>query len=197
MFLTFSVILMTTHKLYACSIYCTNTSSLIVGGVYHNICSLTCHPSMSTASASTSLVCTPHRVNDALLMEALKWRTSYHHKPNTIFMFICESLRVTSSAIYNVTIASCGSLTSKKLQHQDTGQNLLIIHEEHQCLIKLQGKGEFISVVASSSVWWPGLSAEVNKLMTSCQVCSELKRTQYQEPLIQHHFQSHPGRKLH
>uniref|UniRef100_A0A3B1ITQ0 Gypsy retrotransposon integrase-like protein 1 n=1 Tax=Astyanax mexicanus TaxID=7994 RepID=A0A3B1ITQ0_ASTMX len=57
------------------------------------------------------------------------------------------------------------------------GEILLKIHDGHQGLVKCRER-------ANSSVWWPRLSKELSELVTSCQVCRELKRTQQKEPLI-------------
>ena len=51
------------------------------------------------------------------------------------------------------------------------GGTLQNIHDGHQGMNKCREK-------VCSSVWWPGLSAEINRLVTSCQVCCEWKRTQ-------------------
>ena len=69
------------------------------------------------------------------------------------------------------------------------GEILLKIHEGHQGLVKCRER-------ASSSVWWPGLSTELNKLVSSCQVCREQKRTQQMEPLIPTPLPERPWKRI-
>ena len=52
------------------------------------------------------------------------------------------------------------------------------VHEKHQ------GSAVKCRERACSSMWWLGLSADIKKLVTSCQVSCELKRMQQKEPLI-------------
>ena len=63
------------------------------------------------------------------------------------------------------------------------------IHEGHQGLAKCRER-------ARSSVWWPGLSTEISSLVTSCQVCHELKRTQQKEPLIATPLPDRPWKRI-
>ena len=63
------------------------------------------------------------------------------------------------------------------------------IHEGHQGLAKCRER-------ARSSVWWPGLSTEISSLVTSCQVCHELKRTQQKEHLIATPLPDRPWKRI-
>lgn len=45
-------------------------------------------------------------------------------------------------------------------------------------------------------MWWPGLSTEINKLVTSCQVCCEQKRTQQKELLITTLLPERPWKRI-
>lgn len=72
---------------------------------------------------------------------------------------------------------------------QMRGEILQKIHEGHQGLVKCRER-------ACSSVWWPGLSTDINKLVTSCQVCCELKRTQQKEPLISTPLPERPWKRI-
>lgn len=63
------------------------------------------------------------------------------------------------------------------------------IHEGHQGLVKCRER-------ACSSVWWPRLSTEISNLVSSCQVCHELKRTQQKEPLISTPLPDRPWKRI-
>ncbi len=69
------------------------------------------------------------------------------------------------------------------------GEILQKIHNGHQGLVKCRER-------ACSSVWWPGPSTEISKLVTSCQVCHELKRTQQMEPLISTPLPERPWKRI-
>lgn len=69
------------------------------------------------------------------------------------------------------------------------GEILQKIHDGHQGLVKCRER-------ACSSVWWPGLSTEINKLVSSCQVCAELRRTQQMEPLIPTVLPERPWKRI-
>lgn len=51
------------------------------------------------------------------------------------------------------------------------------LHEGQQGLTRCQ-------VRARTSVWWPRISAEITKMMSTCKFCTENKPTQRREPLI-------------
>ena len=69
------------------------------------------------------------------------------------------------------------------------GEILQKIHEGHQGLVKCRER-------ACSSVWWPRLSTEISMLVTSCQVCCELKRTHQKEPLISTPLPERPWKRI-
>ena len=57
------------------------------------------------------------RVNDALIVEALTCKTLYYHESNTIFTFVCESLRVIKKKhVASFVICLCPELLVKRSQ---------------------------------------------------------------------------------
>ena len=66
---------------------------------------------------------------------------------------------------------------------------LLKIHEGHQGLVKCRER-------AQSSVWWPGITKEINNLVMSCELCRELRRTQQREPLIPTPLPERPWKRV-
>ena len=63
------------------------------------------------------------------------------------------------------------------------------IHDGHQGLTKCRDR-------AKSSVWWPGLSAELKHTVMSCHTCQEQKRTQQKEPLISTPLPDRPWKRI-
>lgn len=48
---------------------------------------------------------------------------------------------------------------------------------------------------ARQSMWWPGLSQQINKLVLNCRVCIK-ERTNYTEPLMPSDLPARPWQKL-
>lgn len=63
------------------------------------------------------------------------------------------------------------------------------IHDGHQGLTKCRER-------AKSSVWWPGLSAELKNLVMSCHTCQEQRRAQQKEPLISTPLPDRPWKRI-
>lgn len=63
------------------------------------------------------------------------------------------------------------------------------IHHGHQGLTKCRDR-------ANSSVWWPGLSAELKHTVMSCYTCQEQKQAQQKEPLISTPLPNHPWKRI-
>lgn len=63
------------------------------------------------------------------------------------------------------------------------------IHDGHQGLTKCRDR-------AKSSVWWPGLSAELKHTVMSCHTCQEQKRAQQKEPLISTPLPDRPWKRI-
>lgn len=63
------------------------------------------------------------------------------------------------------------------------------IHEGHQGLVKCRER-------AQSSVWWPGITTEINNLVMSCESCCEMRRTQQREPLISTPLPERPWKRV-
>lgn len=63
------------------------------------------------------------------------------------------------------------------------------IHDGHQGLTKCRDR-------AKSSVWWPGLSAELKNTVMSCHSCQEQKRAQQKEPLISTPLPDRPWKRI-
>ncbi|XP_036071757.1 uncharacterized protein K02A2.6-like [Oryzias melastigma] len=63
------------------------------------------------------------------------------------------------------------------------------IHAGHQGLTKSRER-------ANSSVWWPGLSAELKNTVMQCQTCQEQRRTQQKEPLISTPLPGRPWKRI-
>lgn len=63
------------------------------------------------------------------------------------------------------------------------------IHAGHQGLTKCRDR-------ANSSVWRPGLSAELKDTVMRCQTCQEQKRTQQKEPLISTPLPDRPWKRI-
>lgn len=51
------------------------------------------------------------------------------------------------------------------------------IHDRHQGLTKCRE-------CTKAAVWWPGIAGEIKHKVQSCQVCHEMRPTQWKEPLI-------------
>lgn len=63
------------------------------------------------------------------------------------------------------------------------------IHAGHQGLTKCRDR-------ANSSVWWPGLSAELKDIVTQCHTCQEQRHTQRKEPLISTPLPDRPWKRI-
>lgn len=63
------------------------------------------------------------------------------------------------------------------------------IHDGHQGLTKCRDR-------AKSSVWWPGLSAELKHTVMSCHTCQEQKQAQQKEPLISTPLPDRPWKRI-
>ncbi|XP_054874059.1 uncharacterized protein K02A2.6-like [Amphiprion ocellaris] len=63
------------------------------------------------------------------------------------------------------------------------------IHVGHQGLVKCRER-------AQSSVWWPGITAEINNLVMSCESCREMRRAQRREPLIPTPLPERPWKRV-
>lgn len=63
------------------------------------------------------------------------------------------------------------------------------IHDGHQGLTKHRDR-------AQSSVWWPGLSAELKSTVMSCRSCQEQKWAHQKEPLIYTPLPDHPWKRI-
>ena len=62
------------------------------------------------------------------------------------------------------------------------------IHEGHQGIVKCRER-------AKTSVWWPGLSREVQDMVENCKVCAK-HRQQRAEPLMPTLFPERPWRMI-
>uniref|UniRef100_A0A3B3I785 Gypsy retrotransposon integrase-like protein 1 n=1 Tax=Oryzias latipes TaxID=8090 RepID=A0A3B3I785_ORYLA len=71
----------------------------------------------------------------------------------------------------------------------ERGEILKKIHAGHQGLTKCRER-------ANSSVWWPGLSAELKNTVMQCQTCQEQKRSQQKEPLISTPLPDRPWKRI-
>ena len=63
------------------------------------------------------------------------------------------------------------------------------LHESHQGITKCREK-------AKAAVWWPGISQEINDMITACAVCQSQRPTQRHEPLIPSVLPSRPWERL-
>lgn len=61
------------------------------------------------------------------------------------------------------------------------------IHEGHFGINKYRER-------AKQSVWWLGLSTQLNNVVENCPKCME-ERTNIKEPFVKEEFPSDPGRK--
>ena len=61
-------------------------------------------------------------------------------------------------------------------------------HGGHQGIVKCRAR-------ARQSVWWPGLSAELQEMITNCRVCTK-ERIQHSEPLIPSELPELPFQKV-
>ena len=62
------------------------------------------------------------------------------------------------------------------------------LHGGHQGIVKCRAR-------ARESVWWPGLSVELQEMITNCRVCTK-ERTQHPEPLIPSELPELPFQKV-
>lgn len=53
---------------------------------------------------------------------------------------------------------------------------LIKLHEGHQCVVKCRER-------AQQSVWWPGLSQQLNEVVLNCRACRQ-ERQNHREPLM-------------
>ncbi|GBM69072.1 hypothetical protein AVEN_181456-1 [Araneus ventricosus] len=65
---------------------------------------------------------------------------------------------------------------------------LKAIHEGHLGITKCRAR-------AKESVWWPGLSTQIERIISSCDSCSK-HRVYHKEPIIKSEFPECPWQKV-
>ena len=66
---------------------------------------------------------------------------------------------------------------------------LSIIHEGHLGMEKCKS-------LARQSLYWPGLTRDIEELIGKCSTCNSYRRNQQQEPLLPHPVPHRPWQKL-
>ena len=73
----------------------------------------------------------------------------------------------------------------KKMQHK----MLQKIHESHLGIIKCKQ-------IARDSIFWPGMSSQIQDIVSRCTVCQEHRNILHKEPLISHEIKEKPFYKV-